>query len=31
MNLYNLNYDGAILKIVYLMQEKYKVEKSDKR
>ena len=31
MNLYNLNYDGAILKIVYLMQEKYQVEKSDKR
>ena len=31
MNLYNLNYDGAILKIVYLMQEKYQVEKLDKR
>lgn len=31
MNLYNLNYDGAILKIAYLIQEKYQVEKSDKR
>lgn len=31
MNLYNLNYDEAILKIVYLTQEKYQVEKRDKK